>query len=219
VLHRHSAGQLSLVAFESRFSRATRLFTLDASAAAPVSVKAAVYPRIFVKLCLKIMVTLEQVTAERVQIFKAVRLRALKESPRAFGSTFAEEIAFPEQEWVSRAMRWNGETGIGYLAMEDGAGCGIVGAFLDAHDTKLAHLISMWAAPTHRRRGVGQLLVSGIIEWAAMRGAHTVRLMVVCVNETAISFYKRMGFVMTGRTEPYPNDPGLVEYEMTRSLR
>jgi ribosomal protein S18 acetylase RimI-like enzyme len=43
--------------------------------------------------------------------------------------------------------------------------------------------------------------------------------MVVCVNETAISFYKRMGFVMTGRTEPYPNDPALIEYEMTHSLR
>jgi GNAT superfamily N-acetyltransferase len=165
------------------------------------------------------MVNLEQVTAERVQIFKTVRLRALKDSPRAFGSTYAEEAAFPDQAWVSRAMRWNGETGIGYVAMEDGAGCGIVGAFLDVPDAKLAHLVSMWTAPTHRQRGVGQLLVNAITDWATLRGAHTVRLMVVCVNETAISFYKRMGFVMTGRTEPYPNDPALIEYEMTHSLR
>jgi ribosomal protein S18 acetylase RimI-like enzyme len=77
----------------------------------------------------------------------------------------------------------------------------------------------MWTAPTHRQRGVGQLLVNAITDWATLRGAHTVRLMVVCVNETAISFYKRMGFVMTGRTEPYPNDPALIEYEMTHSLR
>jgi GNAT superfamily N-acetyltransferase len=167
----------------------------------------------------KVMVTLEQVTAERTQIFKAVRLHALEDSPRAFGSTYAEEVAFPDHEWVSRATRWNGEAGIGYLAMEDGAGCGIVGAFLDAQDAKLAHLVSMWTAPTHRQRGVGQLLVNSIIDWAALRGAHRVRLMVVCVNEAAISFYKRMGFVMTGRTEPYPNDPALVEYEMTRPLR
>jgi ribosomal protein S18 acetylase RimI-like enzyme len=165
------------------------------------------------------MVTLEQVSAERVQIFKAVRLRALKDSARAFGSTYAEEAAFPDQEWVSRATRWNGEAGIGYLAMEDGAGCGIVGAFHDAQDAKLAHLVSMWTAPTHRQRGVGQLLVNSIIRWATLRGAQTVRLMVDCVNEAAISFYKRMGFVMTGRTEPYPNDPALIEYEMTRSLQ
>jgi ribosomal protein S18 acetylase RimI-like enzyme len=164
------------------------------------------------------MVTLEQVTAERVQIFKAVRLRALKDSPGAFASTYAEEAAFPDREWVSRAMRWNGEAGIGYLAMEDGDGCGIVGAFLVAQQAKLAHLVSMWTAPTHRRRGVGTLLVDAIVQWAEMRGAHTVRLMVVCANQAAISFYKRMGFVLTGRTEPYPNDPALIEYEMTRPL-
>lgn len=96
--------------------------------------------------------------------------------------------------------------------MEAGAPCGIVGGFLDAQDAKLALLVSMWTAPTHRQRGVGQLLVKGIIRWAASRGAHTLQLTVVSANQAAISFYKRMGFVMTGRTEPYPNDPALVEY-------
>ncbi|MGO9336005.1 MAG: GNAT family N-acetyltransferase [Terracidiphilus sp.] len=164
------------------------------------------------------MVTLEQVTAERAQLFKSVRLRALEDSPGAFGSTYATEVAFSDQEWVSRAMRWNGEVGIGFLAVEDSAGCGIAGAFLDPHDAKVAQLISMWTAPSHRHRGVGRLLVNGVIDWAALRGAHTLRLTVVSNNEAAILFYKRMGFVMTGRTEPYPNDPELIEHEMTRSI-
>ncbi len=164
------------------------------------------------------MIVLEQVTAERVQIFKAVRLRALQDSPNAFGSTYAKEAGFSDEEWVARAMRWNGETGVGYLAMEEGAGCGIAGAFLDPRDEKLAHLVSMWTAPSHRRRGVGRLLVSGVVDWAARRGAETLQLMVTSVNEAAMLFYKRMGFAMTGRTEPYPNDPALIEYEMTRSI-
>ena len=32
--------------------------------------------------------------------------------------------------------------------------------------------------------------------------------------ETAIHFYERLGFALTGRTEPYPNDPSLKELEM-----
>jgi ribosomal protein S18 acetylase RimI-like enzyme len=42
--------------------------------------------------------------------------------------------------------------------------------------------------------------------------------MVTSCNQDAVEFYMRIGFSMTGRTEPYPNDPALVEYEMSRQL-
>ena len=37
-------------------------------------------------------------------------------------------------------------------------------------------------------------------------------------NQGAIELYLRCGFRMTGHTEPYPNDPGLFEYEMSKPL-
>ncbi|PYY15895.1 MAG: GNAT family N-acetyltransferase, partial [Acidobacteria bacterium] len=67
-------------------------------------------------------------------------------------------------------------------------------------------------------QGVGRLLVGAILDWARQRGARTLRLMVTSNNEPAISFYQRLGFTLTGRTEPYPNDPALIEYEMSRSI-
>jgi ribosomal protein S18 acetylase RimI-like enzyme len=42
--------------------------------------------------------------------------------------------------------------------------------------------------------------------------------MVTSINDDAIEFYRQNGFTQTGRTEPYPNDPDIVEYEMTRTL-
>ena len=74
----------------------------------------------------------------------------------------------------------------------------------------------MWTAPTHRRRGVGRLLVGAVLEWAKRQKVETLRLAVTSNNFAAIRFYEGLGFTMTGETQPYPNDPALVEFTMSR---
>jgi GNAT superfamily N-acetyltransferase len=103
--------------------------------------------------------------------------------------------------------------GVGFLAMDGETPCGIVGSFLDQNDRTQAQLIAMW---TDRQRGIGRLLVKGVLSWAHRRNAGTLLLMVTSNNEPAIRFYERLGFTRTGRTEPYPNDPAIIEYEMSR---
>jgi len=164
------------------------------------------------------MVVIEPITLQNVSVFKEVRLRALRDTPNAFGSTYERESQFPDEEWTARAVRWNGESGIGFLAMDDGAGCGIAGSFLDPDDSTRAQLISMWTAPTHRRQGVGRMLVEEVTAWARARGARSLQLMVTSINESAMQFYERLGFRRTGRTEPYPNNPALIEFEMAREI-
>jgi ribosomal protein S18 acetylase RimI-like enzyme len=164
------------------------------------------------------MITLDPITAQNVPLFREVRLRALRDTPTAFGSTYEKELQFTDADWLERALSWNGERGIGFLAMDGSAGCGIAGSFLDEDDRTRAQLISMWTAPTHRQKGIGRLLVNEIAGWASLRGADRLQLMVTSSNEAAMLFYERLGFARTGRTEPYPNDPRLIEYEMARPL-
>jgi ribosomal protein S18 acetylase RimI-like enzyme len=164
------------------------------------------------------MIAVVPVTPQNVHIFKAVRLRALQDAPYAFSATYAKESQFTDAEWMERTIRWNGEKGIGFLAMDDGAPCGIAGSFLDPEDATRAQLVSMWTAPAHRQRGVGRLLVNEVIAWAGRRGACILRLMVTSNNDLAILFYERLGFTRTGRTEPYLNDPAVMEYEMSRPV-
>jgi GNAT superfamily N-acetyltransferase len=163
------------------------------------------------------MITLEPITTQNVATFRDVRLRALQDTPQAFGSTFARESQFSDEEWLQRVVRWNGESGIGYLAMESGYGCGIAGVLLE-EDGACAHLVSMWVAATHRKCGVGRLLVNEITGWSRQHGANVLLLMVTSGNQAAMLFYQRLGFSPTGRTEPYPNDPALLEHEMSRPL-
>lgn len=161
------------------------------------------------------MITLKPVTTEEVSIFKVVRLRALQDSPTAFGSTFARESLLSDAEWLRRAAGRTDVASIGYLAMEDDEVCGLVVGFLDDEDLTQAHLVSMWTAPIDRRRGVGRLLVGAVLEWAKLQKVETLRLAVTSNNSVAIRFYEGLGFTMTGETQPYPNDPALVEFAMS----
>jgi ribosomal protein S18 acetylase RimI-like enzyme len=164
------------------------------------------------------MIAIEPITPENVIAFKETRLRALQDTPSAFGSTYEKEIRLTDAEWNNRALRWRGEAGIGFLAFDNGAACGIAGSFLDQNDPSCAQLISMWTAPSHRGRGVGRMLVDEVAAWAHRRGATILQLLVTSNNDGAMRFYERLGFTPTGRTAPYPNDPKLVEYEMERRL-
>lgn len=164
------------------------------------------------------MVILTPTTQESAASFKAVRLRALQDTPLAFGSTHAKESQLSDADWEERAAQWNGERATAYLAWDGNDACGIVACFLDRDDATKAHLVSMWVAPTHRGRGVGQLLVNKVSDWSRSQRAKTLQLMVTSNNDVAIRFYERLGFTKTGRTEPYPHDATLVEFEMLRSI-
>src|SRR4051794_20236689 len=110
------------------------------------------------------MIVVTPITQTNVLVFKSVRLRALRDSPSAFGSTYAKEAQLTGADWIERTVRWNGERGAGFLAMDDedddndGTACGIAGVSLDLDDPTRAHLVSMWTAPRRRQRGIGRLL-------------------------------------------------------------
>jgi ribosomal protein S18 acetylase RimI-like enzyme len=162
------------------------------------------------------MIAIRSITPQDAMLFKAVRLGALQDTPSAFGSTYAEESQLSDAQWLNRATNWSGEFRVMLLAMDGNEVCGIAGSYVDPNDATRAQLISMWTAPTHRQRGIGRLLISEVLAWARQRDVRTLQLMVTSSNETAIRFYEGLGFTRTGRTEPYPNDPALIEYEMSR---
>ncbi|HTC75141.1 MAG TPA: GNAT family N-acetyltransferase [Edaphobacter sp.] len=166
------------------------------------------------------MPSLHQITPPLAPSYKAVRLRALQDTPSAFGSTYYRESQFSDADWLQRAANLCTPRSIGYLAHNQDEYCGIAVGFLNEQNPQNAELMSMWVAPEHRRTGTGRLLVvDGIESWARSRGANTLQLMVTHSNLAAISFYQRLGFTATGRTEPYPNDPTLIEYEMSKPIR
>lgn len=144
------------------------------------------------------------------QVNRAVRLAMLLDTPRAYGSTFQREVAFPDELWVERMA-----DSAGWLAFEDGLPVGSVTSF-HAPDQPAdeTYLVAMWVASHARGRGVADRLVAALVEHARAAGLRRVTLDVADDNPRAIGCYERLGFTRTGRTGELPHQPTVTEFEM-----
>jgi ribosomal protein S18 acetylase RimI-like enzyme len=144
------------------------------------------------------------------------RLRALADSPDAFGSTLLRETAFSDadwQEWARDAA--TGGTEACFLAWVEDEPVGIVGAYVEDGGDHV-HLIAMWVAPDARRHGLGRALVDAIVSWAIACGKPAVRLDVLENNADAVELFAVAGFAPTGRSKQYKDRPHLTTIELER---
>ena len=157
---------------------------------------------------------LAQLTPDAWRDYRAIRLTALADAPSAFGSTLAAERLSREVDWRARlagraqfVVRCRGET------------VGTAGGITDAGAESGAILVSMWVHPAWRGRGVGDLLVRGVLDWAREQGHTEVRLWVSVGNAAAERLYARHGFVRTGESQPITtDDPARWEFAMARTI-
>ena len=107
---------------------------------------------------------LRRFAADEWPAYRDLRLRALADSPDAFGSTFARESARSDDEWRERlATGVRSPTDLPLVAVVDDVLAGLAWGRLDERQPDIAHLFQVWVAPEFRGRGVGRLLVDAVI--------------------------------------------------------
>jgi RimJ/RimL family protein N-acetyltransferase len=146
-----------------------------------------------------------RIRPDEADALRAIRLRALADTPLAFGSTEARETAYPPERWE----QWARESAAGEeqatffaIAAEEDRPVGLAYARIDADDRRVAHLFSMWVAPEARGTGAATDLVDAVVEWTTAAGARTLRTAVTIGNDAAARLYARAGFADTGEREP-----------------
>jgi len=161
--------------------------------------------------------SVRRIRRDDATLLRQVRLAALLDAPSAFSATHAGDAARPAEEWEARAVAGaDGNDRVTFFALDDdGAVIGLVGGMRPRPDVAAVELVSMWTAPTARRRGVGRALVQAVLDWADEVG-DVVSLGVVDGNDDAQALYARMGFVETGERHELPSDPSRVEIRMRR---
>lgn len=141
------------------------------------------------------------------EVVRTLRLRSLKESPWAFGSTYGGVLE-AERKNVGY---WDGFLAVGpcFLVMPDGAD-GLLGLcrLMNVGPGPAGGpptIISVWVAPEARGTGAGRALIEACIDWV---GEHlpgeALQLDVMETNALARRLYERCGFEVVG---PNPEDP------------
>ncbi|MDA1010168.1 MAG: GNAT family N-acetyltransferase, partial [Chloroflexi bacterium] len=130
---------------------------------------------------------------DEVEAYRDVRLRALREAPYAFSTTFDEAAARPESTWREFTHR--------LAAREE-----LVGFVLDRGDGRLAGLATvrlealsaevnqMWLDEDLRGQGHAEALLHAAEAFAQERGVVCMELWVEDDNHRAIRTYERCGY-------------------------
>jgi GNAT superfamily N-acetyltransferase len=142
-------------------------------------------------------VRVRRIHSNEAALLRALRLRALAESPEAFGETMAEAEARDEAEYAARARAGSRGDRRAWFVAELSGGREPVGLALGRRRPPADCMIfSVWVADEARGRGIGRALVHAIVDWARAWGAETIVLWVFRANVGAIAFYERLGFVL-----------------------
>jgi len=140
--------------------------------------------------------------------WRDLRLRALADTPDAFGETVAAASQRDDAAWIAStaAQRSRGLL----VAEHDGVAIGMTVARIAPDSPRTANLYAMWVAPEARRLGVGRALLDAAIRWSRFGGASELALRVTDSNTAAYQLYRDLGFVDMGRTEPLRPDSQLT---------
>lgn len=142
------------------------------------------------------------------EAYRAVRLRALKESPEAFVASAQEESEYGEDRWRSRMERSTrllasdgddviGVASVGSSAMvryeEDGDSEEVDG---------VGELFGLWVQPSYRGAGVARKLLESAVTAAQDQGLTHLVYWVGSDNGRGVAFASSFGFRPTDERRP-----------------
>jgi ribosomal protein S18 acetylase RimI-like enzyme len=164
-------------------------------------------------------VVVRRVVAADAERIRAVRLASLRSDPLSFGSTFAEEAAYSDTQWLDWATGdAEGDDMATILALDGDDPVGIVAAYRDDDDPSLYHVIAMWVDPARRGQGLGRQLLAAIEEWVAGAGGARIQLDVADSATEAVSLYESSGYVPDGHRRASPHTPGITHVSLRKAL-
>lgn len=150
---------------------------------------------------------------------RALRLRALADSPEAFAGATEQEAGLPDAHWAELVQ----QTQVGdhlaiYVAVDADRWLGMgAGRWFD-RDRGIAQLWGMWVDPQARGLRLGERIVGEVRGWASAHGASFLRLGVITRPGDPTPFYERLGFVRTGESAPLRLDPSRQAHYLVRAI-
>ena len=150
---------------------------------------------------------------------RELRLRALRDAPHAFATSFERAQERPPHHWEDFAAKSEvAETQVTLVVVDDARWLAMSSCFLDEQDPHTAWLVQMWVDPESRGLGLGRRLVEATVDWARARGVTWLKTSVSEGNAAAEALYKAVDFHPTGERGRLASNPSVAEVGLIRHL-
>ncbi|MEM7362487.1 MAG: GNAT family N-acetyltransferase [Pseudomonadota bacterium] len=159
-------------------------------------------------------------TADEWQVYKSVRLEALRDSPDAFATTYAESVGRDDNQWRERLKVATSEASkqLPLAVFEGERVVGQCWVIQEEDDSSRANVIQMWVAPAFRGLGLSRRLLLATIEWATQNSVEVMTLGVTQGETPARRLYESVGFQTIG-SEPLREGSSLRVDNMALQLQ
>ncbi len=135
-------------------------------------------------------------SGDDVEVFRRIRLEALRAEPGAYASTVEDWESLSDDEWRRRMA----ENPV-FVAFRDDDPVGIMG-LMRQRASKMAHratIIMVFLRADCRGTGLAGALLEKLTDYARAQGIRQLELAVTAENVQAYRFYQRQGFDEIGR--------------------
>lgn len=167
---------------------------------------------------MRMNISIKRLTVEDWLAFSEIRLRALQTDPQVFGSNYAAESQFTEEDWKKRLVDTENSAIFALFDEEEPIGMTGVSVWRDDETKSTAILWGSWLAPDYRGKGLSDVIYRARIDWAKKHP--TIRRLIVShrASNLASKYANRKhNFKFTGTDEKVWND-GAVEDEVCYEL-
>ncbi|QND44543.1 GNAT family N-acetyltransferase (plasmid) [Rhizobium lusitanum] len=140
-------------------------------------------------------ILIRRIASDEIDVFRRIRLEALRCEPASFASRLEDWEMLPEKEW---RQRLNDPV---FIAFSKGEPIGIMG-LVRFRPHKMAHravLVRVYVRKSERGTGIAVDLLDMISDYARHLGILQMELTVNAENAAALRFYQRHGFIEFGR--------------------
>ena len=148
------------------------------------------------------MIQIRRINRGEWEVYRNLRLQALKDSPAAFGSTYGEAIRRSPKSWQEQAdSAAVGSERCTVVAFSEDVPIGMACVYKCGGSEEESDLLQVWVAPEFRGSGAAVSVIDELVAWCEQNGVMRIYAGVIESNRRVLSFYRRLGYEQTDLRE------------------
>ena len=162
--------------------------------------------------------TIRRLKIGEADLFKEVRLAALKDAPYAFSSTYESALERSPESWTEQANNSaQGSDRATFIVFSDDKPIGMAALYRTDNQPDTGELVQVWINPEHRGTGLANKLMDIVFDWARQNSFIRIIAGITRENTKATNYYIKYGFSTADNPTQKETNEILLAKEVNKS--